>query len=181
VLFEILGYAEQAIEFETRSGKLTVERRGELLAMDFPALRATPCIAPAALATGLGQDPAEVLAAADYIAVFDSEATVRALAPDLAILEKLDLRGVCVTAAGSTVDFVSRFFAPKLGVPEDPVTGSAHCALAPYWSTRLGKTSLSAQQVSRRGGAVACEMRGERVILLGRAVTFMVAEIDTGI
>jgi len=180
VLFEILGYPQPAIEFETRSGKLVVERKGGLLAMDFPARPPQACAPPPALIEGLGCPPVEVLAADDYIAVFDSEAAVRALAPDAAKLCELDLRGVCVTAPGSGADFVSRFFGPKLGVPEDPVTGSAHCELAPYWSSRLGKTTLKARQLSRRGGEVLCEMNGDRVILSGSAVTFMAGEIDVG-
>jgi predicted PhzF superfamily epimerase YddE/YHI9 len=129
------------------------------------------------LAEGLGVRPLEVLAADDYLAVFDSEAAVRALAPDHAKLSALDLRGVIVTAPGTDVDFVSRFFAPALGVPEDPVTGSAHCELTPYWAGRLGKNKLAARQVSKRGGELECEMRGDRVLLTGSAVTFMQGEI----
>jgi PhzF family phenazine biosynthesis protein len=187
VLFDILGYSGEAIAFETLSGTLTVARKDGALAMDFPAIVAKPCPTPAALSEALGRAPLEVLAADDYLAVFDSEATVRALAPDMGKLASLDLRGVCVTAAGGgasgadgageTIDFVSRFFAPKYGVPEDPVTGSAHCKLTPYWAARLGKTRLHAKQVSRRGGRVLCELRGDRVILSGTAVTFMRGEI----
>lgn len=179
VLFEELGYAETVIRFATRSGELRVERRNGLLAMDFPARAPLPCAAPSALVGGLGAQPAEVLAADDYVVVFDSEAAVRALAPDMARLRELGLRGVCATAPGAgAVDFVSRFFAPAVGVPEDPVTGSAHCQLAPYWAARLGKNRLRARQVSTRGGDVACELRGDRVILAGGAVTFMQGEID---
>lgn len=179
VLFEELGHAEPVIRFATRSGELRVERRNGLLAMDFPARPPLPCAVPSALVDGLGAQPAEVLAADDYVALFDDEAAVRALAPDMARLRQLGLRGVCVTAPGAgAVDFVSRFFAPGVGVPEDPVTGSAHCELAPYWAARLGKDRLQAQQVSRRGGDVACELRGDRVILAGGAVTFMQAEIS---
>lgn len=177
VLFEILGYDRPAITFETRSGDLTVERRGSLLAMDFPALPPRPCAAPDALIDALGQRPMEVLAADDYIAVFDSEAVIRTLSPDQTRLRALDLRGVAVTAPGDQVDFVSRFFAPKYGIPEDPVTGSAHCELTPYWAAKLNRNRLQARQISRRGGDVACELRGERVTLAGSAVLFMEAEI----
>lgn len=180
VLFDSLGHAGPAIAFETRSGTLTVERAGDLLAMDFPALPPKPCPPPDALIEGLGRRPLEVLAADDYIAVFEDETVIRALAPDLARLRELDRRGVCVTAPGRNVDFVSRFFAPRFGIAEDPVTGSAHCELAPYWSVRLGKTELAARQVSRRGGDVHCRARGDRVILAGGAVTFMVGEIEIG-
>lgn len=177
VIFEHLGYGEEVIEFQTQSGMLKVERQGGLLAMDFPALPPQPCSQPAALVEALGQKPVEVLAASDYVVVFASEAVVRSLTPDFGKLSALDLRGVCVTAPGETSDFVSRFFAPALGVPEDPVTGSAHCELAPFWAKRLGKDILSARQVSKRGGDIICEVRGERVVLSGRAVTFMEGEI----
>lgn len=177
ILFEKLGYARPVITFETRSGDLFVKKSGQQLEMDFPASSLTPCEISATLVEGLGQRPIEVWAAEDYVAVFDSEATVRAITPDQALLGQLDLRCVVITAPGSEVDFVSRVFGPKFGIPEDPVTGSAHCELAPYWASRLGKTVLSARQVSRRGGSLACEVKADRVILTGRALTVMEAEI----
>ena len=177
VLFETFGYAGQAIAFETRSGELFVQRKGARLEMNFPACPPTPCELSEILAQGLGLRPLEVLAADDYLAVFDSEAIVRAIKPDMALLGQLDLRGVIVTAPGSDVDFVSRFFAPKLGVHEDPVTGSAHCALAPYWAKRLGKNVLTARQASRRGGNIGCELKTDRVILSGSAVTVRTSDI----
>jgi len=180
VILNILGHKSDRVEFETRSGLLSVERDGEMLAMDFPAQPPQPCETPRELIVGLGAEPVEVLAAADYIAVFDNEDAVLALAPDFDILHELVLRGVCVTAPGKRVDFVSRFFAPKLGIPEDPVTGSAHCELAPYWSSRLDKDELTARQVSKRGGDVRCRLMGDRVLLSGQAMTFMVGEIDIG-
>jgi len=180
VLFDILGYPKPAVEFETRSGTLVVEKKQGDLAMDFPSIPPKPCSPPKALIDGLGEHPTEILAADDYIAVFDSEATVRALTPNFTVLAELDLRGVAVTAPGLNVDFVSRFFAPKFGIQEDPVTGSAHCELAPYWSVKLEKFTLQARQVSKRGGDVQCELRGDRVTLIGKAKTFMMAEIDTG-
>jgi len=180
VIFNILGYPERSVSFDTRSGALTVDRNGELLDMNFPAAPPEQCDTPGRLIDALGQRPREVLVADDYIAVFDNEAIIRSISPDLVKLLELDLRGVCVTAAGGDVDFVSRFFAPKYGIPEDPVTGSAHCELAPYWSSVLGKESLSAKQVSRRGGYIQCQLSGDRVILSGSAVTFMEAEIDIG-
>lgn len=177
VIFEMLGYTEPVITFKTRSGELFVEKHGDRLQMDFPACPPAPCPIPDILIEALGRCPIEVLAADDYLAVFDSEATVRAIAPNPILLGQLDLRGVIITAPGVDVDFVSRFFAPKLGIPEDPVTGSAHCELAPYWTGKLGKNALSARQVSKRGGNLACELRGDRVVLSGSAVTFMEAEI----
>lgn len=178
VLFAHLGHPGPVITFETRSGALTVTRRDGLLEMDFPVCAPAACNEPAILAQALGRQPLEVLCADDYLAVFDDEATVRGLAPDFALLGTLGLRGVIATAPGSTDDFVSRFFAPRLGIPEDPVTGSAHCTLAPYWAARLGKNPLSARQVSTRGGRILCTLKGDRVVLSGSAVTFMEADIS---
>jgi predicted PhzF superfamily epimerase YddE/YHI9 len=180
VIFDQLGYSQPAIHFHTRSGELKVQKHANMLQMDFPALLPLPCEIPDALVQGLGDRPAQLLRSDDYLAVFDSEQHIRALQPDFARLGQLDLRGVIVTAPGKDVDFVSRFFAPGLGVPEDPVTGSAHCTLAPYWAGRLGKTTLQARQLSPRGGNLACELHGERVLISGSAVTFMhgVIEID---
>jgi len=177
VIFEVLGHQKRVIAFETRSGELTVKKNGKLLQMNFPACLPKLDEIAELLVKGLGQPPAEVLAADDYLAVFDSEATVRGITPNHEILRQLDLRGVIITAPGVDVDFVSRFFAPKYGIPEDPVTGSAHCELAPYWANRLGKNTLSAKQVSNRGGDITCEVAGNRVLLSGPAVTFLEGEI----
>ena len=182
VLFEHLGFAGAEIVFSTRSGALRVTRAGARLAMDFPAKAVEPCAAPAALIEGLGRMPLEVYGGRDYLAVFADAAEVRALRPDPRRLAELDRHGVIVTAPGGAedgdVDFVSRFFVPKFGVDEDPVTGSAHCSLTPFWAARLGKTTLEARQVSRRGGRLQCTLAGERVILRGRAVTYMTATIE---
>lgn len=178
VIFEIMGYTKKQIVFETRSGDLVVESKDGLLTMDFPASMPSSCPVPDGLIEGLGHEPLEVLSAEDYIVVFEDEEAVQALSPDFSKLQQLPLRGVVVTAPGTVVDFVSRFFAPKLGVPEDPVTGSAHCELTPYWVNRLGKNGLEARQVSKRGGNLRCRVQGNRVILSGTAVTFMVADIN---
>jgi len=177
VIFDILGYTKQTITFATRSGELTVRKKGRQLQMDFPASPPAPCATPEVLAKALGHQPVEVLAAEDYIAVFDSEATIRAIQPDLSLLSQLDLRCVVITAPGTEFDFVSRCFGPKYGIPEDPVTGSTHCELAPYWARRLGKTVLSARQVSKRGGTLTCELQADRVLLTGSAVTVMETEM----
>jgi PhzF family phenazine biosynthesis protein len=177
VLFEILGYSKQIITFETRSGELFVKKDGQRLVMDFPSRPPSACEKMDILAKALGHRPIATLAAEDYLAVFDSEAIIRAITPNHELLTQLDLRGVIVTAPGTDVDFISRFFAPKFGIPEDPVTGSAHCELAPYWANRLGKNTLTAKQVSKRGGNIICTVNGSRVLLSGRAVTFMVGEI----
>jgi PhzF family phenazine biosynthesis protein len=162
--------------FLTRSGLLTAERDGELIVLDFPAVREAPCAAPLALLEALGTTAGYVgKNAFDYIVEVDNEPTVRTLKPDLAQLATLPARGVIVTSRSENqnFDFVSRFFAPSAGVPEDPVTGSAHCCLGPYWSVRLGKDDLVGHQVSARGGIVRVEVRGERVRLGGKAVTVL--------
>jgi PhzF family phenazine biosynthesis protein len=180
-LFELLGQAGERVTFATKSGDLVVTRDGAgTFSMLFPARPASPCEAPPALVEALGRVPREVLAAKAYLAVFDTEADVVALAPRMDRLERLDRYAVIVTAPGDPkhADFVSRFFAPKVGVPEDPVTGSAHCTLVPYWSKRLGKRALRAVQRSARGGELRCEDMGERVLLSGRAVTYLQGHID---
>jgi len=175
VLLRYMEPSLHGVRFRTRSGELEVHREGERLVMDFPALRPEPCEPPAGLAAALGTTPLEVLAASDFVAIVPTEEAVRALAPDMAGLARLDRRGVAVTAEGEEpgIDFVSRFFAPALGVPEDPVTGSAHCELAPLWADRLGRTRLRARQLSKRGGEVLCEVESDRVHLSGRAVLYL--------
>ena len=182
VLFRLRGYSGERISFFTRSGELIVRRNEGGLAMDFPADPPRPCDQPEALTRGLGQPPSEVLAAEDYVAVYASESAVRSLSPDQAALCELNLRGVVATAPGEDCDLVSRFFAPKLGVVEDPVTGSAHCELTPYWAARLGRATLEARQVSERGGWLRCGLGGDRVELWGSAVLFLEGEIvlDSG-
>jgi predicted PhzF superfamily epimerase YddE/YHI9 len=170
VIFKRLSPDRQKVRFASRSGPLRVSRQGPLLAMDLPARVAVPCAAPAALVEGLGALSVETLAAQHYLAVFEHADQVRALAPRMDRLAALDRAAVIVTAPGGPGDFVSRFFAPANGVPEDPVSGVAHCTLIPYWSRRLGKTKLHARQVSHRGGDLFCEDRGDRVIISGPAV-----------
>lgn len=178
VLFEIFGFSGNMIIFETKSGKLTVAREADgMLSMDFPAEFASVCETPKELAEAIGVTPIETLTGVDYVALLGSEREVLELKPDFAKLKKLDGRGLIVTAKGDTSDFVSRFFAPKLGIDEDPVTGSAHCALAPYWSKKLGKTTLHAKQLSKRGGEIECALRGDRVLLGGYATKYMAGEI----
>ncbi len=170
--------AAARLEFQSRSGTLAVERHDDLYALDFPSMPAAECAVHPELIAGLGARPKQVFAARDYLCVFESEAEVRALAPNMEKLSMLDRFAVIATAPGHDCDFVSRFFAPAQGVPEDPVTGSAHCTLAPYWSRQLGKSSLFARQVSRRGGEIWCEDRGPRVCIAGHAVTVLKGEIE---
>ena len=156
-----------------------MSRRGDMLAMDFPARPAAPVEPPAGLLAALGGAPREVLRARDHLVVYGSAAEVAALKPDLAALAQVDCWAAIVTAPGEDgVDFVSRFFAPAQGVPEDPVTGSAHCTLVPYWAHRLGKTNLEARQLSRRGGALSCALDGDRVSIAGRAVLYLEGQIE---
>jgi PhzF family phenazine biosynthesis protein len=164
-----------SVTFETKfRGTLTVRKDGPFLTMDFPAIPTKPCVTvPSGLADALGLEsqPAEVLEGDNaYIVVTESTETIRNLRPDFAFLEGLHPFVAVVTAQGTDVDFVSRYFAPSYGIPEDPVTGSAHCALAPYWASRRGKLKLQARQLSDRGGEVWCEVAGDRVLLKGKSV-----------
>ena len=180
VLFRHAGHPGSRVEFSSQSGALAVERDGDLLILDFPSRPPAACPVPEALARGLGAAPLEVLGSRDYFCVYGSAAEVEALRPDMGVLAGLDRFGVIVTAPGSgSVDFVSRFFAPADGIPEDPVTGSAHCTLIPYWAARLGKKRLSARQLSARGGEISCEEAGDRVRIGGRAVTYLQGWIET--
>ncbi|MGC8879236.1 MAG: PhzF family phenazine biosynthesis protein [Anaerolineae bacterium] len=179
VLFRYLGYVGTTIPFTTVSGPLAVERQGDMLVLDFPSRPLQPCATPEALVRGLGLRPVEVLRSRDYCAVFATPEEVIGLTPDMVELSRLDdCLGIIVTAPGREVDFVSRFFAPRTGVAEDPVTGSAHCSLVPYWSQRLGKRHLTAHQLSARGGELFCEDCGERVKIGGYAVAYLRGEIE---
>lgn len=171
VLFRRYHPEERNLRFSTRyAGVLEVRREDPLLLIDLPAWPPAPCPAPPALAEILGAPPRALLGARDYLAVYDDERQIRALAPDFRRMKREIDRDVIVTAPGAEVDFVSRYFAPLYGVDEDPVTGSAHCIATPYWAQRLGRTRLRARQLSRRGGELQCELRGERVLLGGQAV-----------
>ena len=180
VVFSFLEPARQTVSFRTlKAGTLRVSRQADLLVMDFPARPASPVAMPAGLAAALGGSPREVLGARDLLVIYGSAAEVAALNPDLTALEKVDCWAAIATAPGEDgVDFVSRFFAPRQGVPEDPVTGSSHCTLVPYWAKRLGKARLEARQLSRRGGALTCALEGERVTIAGRAVLYLEGQIS---
>jgi len=166
--------------FQTKSGRLTAERRGAEIELDFPATRVEPAEAPAGLMPALGAEPRFVgRSRFDYLLEFKEAATVRELRPDHARLAKLPVRGVIVTARSDRAefDFISRFFAPGSGVAEDPVTGSAHCALGPYWEAKLGKSGFTAFQASARGGVVKVRVTGDRILLGGQAVTVLRGEL----
>jgi PhzF family phenazine biosynthesis protein len=177
VLFFERGWPDQSIQFETLTGRLASIRVGDRIELDFPSCPPLPCVTPKTLLKALGREPEEVLKSRDYLVRFRSEDDVVGIQPDLNLLSEVDGRGLIITAPGKTVDFVSRFFAPKLGVPEDPVTGSAHSALIPYWAGRLGRQQLRARQLSARGGDLFCELRGERVAIGGHAVMYCRGEL----
>ncbi len=172
VLLNYIYPERNEVKFRTKGGELHVTQSDELFTMDFPARPAAPCEVPGELIEALGIKPQEVWEAKAYMAVYESEEEILDLKPNMELLAKLDKYGTIVTAPGHTVDFVSRFFAPGAGVPEDPVTGSAHCTLIPYWSDFLGKQSLLAHQLSKRGGELLCQDLGDRVKMSGRAVLF---------
>jgi len=163
----------QEVTFGTRAGELIVKKNGDLYAMDFPAHAPRSCKAPEDLLKALDSHPQEVLASNYYLVVYKTEDEVRELNPYMKLIKELDRLAVIVTAPGKDVDFVSRFFAPAVGIPEDPVTGSAHCTLIPYWSKRLQKKKMNAKQISCRGGEIFCEDHGERVIIAGKAVLYL--------
>lgn len=182
VVLALLRPGAASVAFETRSGRLTVARERRGLSMDLPTIPAEPCTPPDALIDGLGVTPRETLKAANgnYLAVLEHESQVGRLSPDMARIATLHPGGVIATAPTQKpdVDFVSRFFAPSHGVPEDPVTGSAHCTLAPYWSARLGRPRLAARQISARGGEIVCEVQGARTRLEGQAVLYLAGMIE---
>lgn len=177
VLFNILGYEKQTILFQSKSGLLEVIRKNDFLEMDFPAQPASNCAIPEQLLRAFDDRPIECLKSQDYIVVFENEDIVLNAKPNMSLLAELDLRGVAITARGSEYDFVTRFFAPKYGINEDPVTGSAFTQLIPYWSKVLNKLEMTAKQVSKRGGEVGCFDLGNRVKISGKAVKYMVGTI----
>ena len=180
VVMERLEPARREVVFHTASGPLTVKRAGSGYVMDFPARPSELVSAPDGLVEALGVEPVEVYVNAfNYMVVVESATVVRGVAPDMAALVRMDRPGVIVTAAGDGgYDFVSRYFAPAKGVPEDPVTGAAHCMLAPFWAKRLGKTEFRALQASRRGGEMVCRVVGDRVELEGGCVFYLEGEVE---
>ena len=181
VLYNILGYKRESIEFESKSGTLTVLQKYDWLVLDFPSQPPILCHVPDAIVKAFAKTPIECLRSEDYIVVFESESDILSIKPDMDYLKKLDLRGVIITARSRQYDFVSRFFAPNYGIDEDPVTGSAHTQLTPYWAQILGKTSMTAKQVSSRGGELICELHNDRVFISGKAVKFLEGKIELNI
>jgi PhzF family phenazine biosynthesis protein len=179
ILFTQLNYSEPTIHFETiKAGVLTVTKNGDKYTLDFPSRPAEPAIIPTGLTEALGmKEPLEFLRSRDYMLIYDNEDEILNCKPDFNLLAKFDVVGIIITSPGKDVDFVSRFFAPSAGIPEDPVTGSAHCNLIPYWAEKLGKNDLHAYQLSARKGELWCELKGDRVLMSGKAVTYLKGEI----
>jgi PhzF family phenazine biosynthesis protein len=173
VYFHHLAAGSTEVSFNSQSGPLGVRREGERLTLDFPVADYRPVAAPPLLVQALGTTPLECYAGEDWMVRLNSETQVRTLQPDMRLLQQLERRGVIVTAAGDGCDFVSRFFAPKYGIDEDPVTGSAHTLLTPYWAGQLGKSHLDARQLSPRGGELHCEMKGDRVFISGQVTPYL--------
>ncbi|MBN1938269.1 MAG: PhzF family phenazine biosynthesis protein [Candidatus Aminicenantes bacterium] len=179
VIFNKEHFSGEKIEFDSRSGRLCVRREGDLLTLDFPADAYQPVAPPVGLVEALGAEPAELhRGKTDYLAVYGTQAEIEALSPDFGKLGKIEARGIIATAPGNDVDFVSRFFAPQVGIDEDPVTGSAHTTLTPYWASRLGKAEMSAMQLSKRRGWLRVRLNGDRVEISGQASVYLEGRIE---
>ncbi len=177
----IMRYLEKGLErvvFHSKSGKLEVYKNEDRLSMIFPSRPAEVCDVPEDLVKALGVEPEQVLKSRDYMVIYSDEGIIKDIQPDMELLKKVNNHGTIITAKGKEVDFVSRFFVPACGVPEDPVTGSAHCTLIPYWSSKLAKKDLVAKQLSARGGTLYCQDMGDRVKISGSAVLYLRGSIE---
>lgn len=181
VVFDFLDTSRESIFFETKGGTFKVVKEGPLIVMDFPLYEGMPCSTkPEDLVRALGREPEEILKSqnGNYLAVYEGEGDIRAIAPEMELLKEVDCLGAIVTAEGQGSDFVSRYFAPRIGIPEDAATGSAHCTLAPYWSRRLGKRKLHALQLSQRRGELWCESLDDKVRIFAKAVRYAEGFLD---
>lgn len=178
VLYEHLGFEGEKVVFQSKSGELTVEKKDDIYWMNFPSNPPESIPVPKLLPEAIGTIPVYTGVNRDMLVLLHDENTVRSIKPDFSLLEKMEVRGIIITAKGDDCDFVSRFFAPSVGIYEDPVTGSAHSILTPFWSKRLKKTSLNGCQISKRGGDVLCSQKNGRVEIGGAAVTYMTGEIN---
>lgn len=181
VLYNYHGHSENTIRFySSRSGELLVEKaKNGYMVMDFPTDDIVPIRGIQEIDKAIGLTPIKTFKGkTDYMLIYNSQEEIEAIHPNLHLLDQLDCRGVIVSAPGKEVDFVSRFFSPQCGIPEDPVTGSAHTSLTPYWSNILGKTKMTAKQLSLRGGDLICEYLGERVKISGKAMPYLIGEIE---
>jgi PhzF family phenazine biosynthesis protein len=178
VLFNLLGHPSDTLEFESKSGRLMVMKENQWLVMDFPAQEPLLCDMPTEILQAFEIPPIECLRSEDFIVVFERERDIESAKPDFEQLKKLDLRGVVITAQSARYDFITRFFAPKYGILEDPVTGSAYTQLAPYWSAKMGRKRFDVKQVSSRGGELSCEWVNDRVLIFGKAIQYLVGKIN---
>ena len=179
VIFNLEHFSGLVIEFGSRGGLLRVLNNGDSLTLDFPADKPVRSTAPENLLAGMGLRPLEIYRGkSDYMLVYSNAGQIEKLKPDMSRISEVDARGIIATAPGEDVDFVSRFFAPQSGISEDPVTGSAHTTLAPYWAEKLGRTELIARQLSKRGGWLKCRIAGDRVEISGQARAYMTGEIE---
>jgi len=177
VIFNHIKFNEDKIAFKYGGGNLSVTKNSDLLSMDFPSIKSEPTVITEQIILSMGKKPKEVYRARDLMVVYDAECDVMGLQPNFNEMSEIDTLGIIATAPGDKVDFVSRFFAPRAGINEDPVTGSAHCMLIPFWADRLMKNRLEAMQLSKRRGVLFCEFKDERVVISGTAITFMIGEI----
>lgn len=178
VIYEHLGFKESQIKFMSKSGELLVKKKDDFLEMNFPSQSLTETSIPSGFLDGFNIKPQEIKKAGeDFFLIFDSQAQIEDLEPNFALLKKIKSRGIICTAEGSKADFVSRFFAPAAGIDEDPVTGSAHTSLIPFWAKKLNKTSLYAEQISKRKGELHCQFEGDRVLIAGKAVSYLQGKI----
>jgi PhzF family phenazine biosynthesis protein len=178
VLFNELAYDRDEIIFNTLSGQLMVTKNDEMLTLNFPTQKPEPCDLPPTLEKAIAEKPLECLKSTDYVLVFDNEEIIKNITPNHELIRKTDARGVIVTAPAKDYDFVARFFAAGSGIDEDPVTGSAYTKLTPYWAEKMGKTSFKARQLSKRGGDLSLELKGERVHISGHAAKYLEGEIE---
>jgi len=180
ILFNHLGHASIRVNFDSiHSGRLSVEKKGKLLTLDFPADTLEEMVVPEIIVTALQKPPLKAFRGkTDFMFIYASQSEIESMQPDFGLLAQVGGRGIIVTAMGNDANFVSRFFAPQTGINEDPVTGSAHTSLTPYWARVLGKNKLTAQQLSARGGELICELAGDRVLISGEAVSYMEGEIN---
>ncbi len=178
VIFDVLKLETETVKFHShKSGELSVDKKDDLFILDFPSRPVAECEIPEGLIEAVGKEPKEVYKSRDYFLVYETEQEIADIKPDFAKLLELDAHAFIVTAKGDSCDFISRFFAPEVGVFEDPVTGSAHCNLIPFWAERLGKNKLFAKQISQRGGELFCELKDDRVKIGGKAVLYMKGEV----
>src|SRR5437879_1188766 len=180
VLFRHISPAAKRLVFSTRSGNLTVTRDGKLLSMDFPSRPGKPVEIEDSVVAALGIRPKELYRARDLLAIYESESQIRGFRPDFESIASLDVFAIIISAPGEAVDYVYRFFAPRQGIPEDPVTGSANCTLVPYWAACLGRSELVEMQLSARGGALRCARRGVGALVAGQAITYLLGGISCG-